>query len=252
MPHPSLLRKFPKGFQNSWNAYLSSDRDTGLDFGVWQINENETVKVENRRKETALIVLGGSGFFEIEEKRVTFARFNPFRETPTVLHFSEKSQVKITANDSKVTVLQTSVENIEKFEYRYFGPKDCRQEVMSKDIFDNTAYCLMRTVFDGENSFPQCKLAVGELINFPGRWSLYPHQKHAQPEIHFFYFSEAEGYGHAEIGEDVLKINSNDLLKITRGKQHNFCAAPGTSMYSLWAVRHLPGDAYSTKLHLTE
>jgi 5-deoxy-glucuronate isomerase len=210
------------------------------------------VGVGNRRKETALIVLGGSGFFEIEEKRVTFARFNPFRETPTVLHFCEKSQVKITANDSKVTVLQTSVENIEKFEYRYFGPKDCRQDVMSKDVFDNTAYCLMRTVFDGENSFPQCKLAVGELINFPGRWSLYPHQKHAQPEIHFFYFSDNDGYGHAEIGEDVLKINTNDLLKVTRGKPHNFCAAPGTSMYSLWAVRHLPGALYSTKAALAD
>lgn len=244
MAHPSLLRKYPNGFQNGFNAYLSSDRDTGLDFGVWSLKENETVKVDNRRKEMALIVLGGSGSFEIEDKRIAFARFNPFRESPTVLHFSEKSQVKITASDSKLTILQVSVENAEKFEYRYFGPKDCRQEVMNKDVFDNTAYCLARTVFDGSNSFPQCKLAVGELINFPGRWSLYPHQKHTQPEIHFFYFSGDEGFGHAELGDDVLKVNNFDLLKITRGKPHNFCAAPEYSMYSLWAVRHLPGEPY--------
>src|SRR5690606_25541416 len=105
MPHPSLLRKFPKGFNYGWNAYLSSDRDTGLDFGVWYLKPEEEIKIDNRRKETALLILGGTGQIEVDGKRIAFARFNPFREAPTVLHFSENTQVKIKAGDAEVTAL---------------------------------------------------------------------------------------------------------------------------------------------------
>jgi 5-deoxy-glucuronate isomerase len=102
---------------------------------------------------------------------------------------------------------------------------------------------LVRTLFD-HASRPDSNLVVGEVVNFPGRWSTYPPHHHPQPEIYHYRFTLPQGYGHSEIGENVYKVRSGDTVKIPGGLDHAQVSAPGYGMYYLWAIRHLPGRPY--------
>jgi 5-deoxy-glucuronate isomerase len=102
----------------------------------------------------------------------------------------------------------------------------------------------VRTIFDRENSHPDAELVLGEVVNLPGRWSSYPPHHHPQPEIYHYRFTAPEGWGHAELGETVLKVRSYDTVKIFDGNDHPQCAAPGYGMYYSWVIRHLPQKQY--------
>ena len=86
---------------------------------------------------------------------------------------------------------------------------------------------------------------LGEVVNLPGDWSSYPPHHHAQPEIYHYRFTAPQGYGHAELGDEVFKIRQYDTLKIPAGLDHAQCAAPGYGMYYSWVIRHLPGRPYT-------
>ena len=103
---------------------------------------------------------------------------------------------------------------------------------------------IVRTIFDGRNR-PQAKLVLGEVVTFPGRWSSYPPHHHPQPEIYHYRFTDPRGYGHAELGDDVLKVQQHDTIKILDFNDHSQVAAPGYGMYYIWAIRHLDGDPYT-------
>jgi 5-deoxy-glucuronate isomerase len=82
-------------------------------------------------------------------------------------------------------------------------------------------------------------------VNYPGRWSSYPPHHHDQPEIYHYRFTDPDGYGHAELGDDVLKVRTNDTVFIPPGLDHGQVSAPGYGMYYLWMIRHLPGNPYT-------
>jgi 5-deoxy-glucuronate isomerase len=118
-------------------------------------------------------------------------------------------------------------------------------EHRGRGLLDDTAYRLVRTIFDCRNR-PEAVLVLGEVVSFPGRWSSYPPHHHPQPEIYHYRFTEPQGYGHAELGDEVLKIRHGDTLKILDRKDHAQVAAPGYGMYYVWVIRHLPGEPYQT------
>ena len=86
---------------------------------------------------------------------------------------------------------------------------------------------------------------LGEVVTFPGGWSSYPPHHHAQPEIYHYRFTAPQGFGHAELGERVMKVRPYDTIKIPAGLDHAQCAAPGYGMYYSWVIRHLAGDRYT-------
>jgi 5-deoxy-glucuronate isomerase len=104
---------------------------------------------------------------------------------------------------------------------------------------------LVRTLFDHSNSHPDAELVLGEVVTLPGRWSSYPPHHHPQPEIYHYRFDRPEGFGHAELGETVLKVRHNDTVRILAGNDHAQCAAPGFAMYYSWVIRHLSGNPYT-------
>ncbi len=110
----------------------------------------------------------------------------------------------------------------------------------------------VRTIFDRSNSHPDTQLVLGEVVNFPGRWSSYPPHHHPQPEIYHYRFTNPHGYGHAELGEDVYKVRPGDTLKILDELDHSQCSAPGYGMYYIWVIRHLPNSRYTVPVFTDE
>ncbi len=93
-------------------------------------------------------------------------------------------------------------------------------------------------------------LIVGETLNPPGGWSSWPPHAHAHEEIYLYRFAPAQGFGvHVDVGEDACRsdgdqprvVRDGDIVRI-RGGHHPVVAAPGCTMYYLWA---LAGDAPS-------
>ena len=137
------------------------------------------------------------------------------------------------------------VENDNRFETMIFDESNLLEsEHRGKDLLDDTAYRIVRTIFDIRNR-PDANLVLGEVITFPGKWSSYPPHHHSQPEIYHYRFTEPQGYGHGESGDNVLKIQQYDTLKILYDLDHGQVAAPGYGMYYIWVIRHLPGNPYT-------
>jgi 5-deoxy-glucuronate isomerase len=110
----------------------------------------------------------------------------------------------------------------------------------------------VRTIFDDSISHPNAELVLGEVVNMPGRWSSYPPHHHPQPEIYHYRFSDPRGFGHAELGESVLRVRHGDTVKILDEQDHAQCAAPGYGMWYLWVIRHLPSERYTVPEFTTE
>ena len=120
-----------------------------------------------------------------------------------------------------------------------------------KDILNDSSYRIVRTVFDKRNR-PESNLVVGEIITFQGRWSSYPSHYHDQPEIYHYRFSEPQGYAFGENGKAVLRIENYDTYQIAHGQTHAHCTAPGYALYTLWFIRHIKDNPYTTPTFITE
>lgn len=86
-------------------------------------------------------------------------------------------------------------------------------------------------------------LIVGETLNPPGGWSSWPPHRHDHEEIYLYRFAPQHGFG-VHVGYDdgadrPVIVRDGSIERITSG-WHPVVAAPGFTMYYLWA---LAGDA---------
>jgi 5-deoxy-glucuronate isomerase len=90
---------------------------------------------------------------------------------------------------------------------------------------------------------PEGPLIVGETLNDPGGWSSWPPHHHEHEELYLYRFDTAAGFG-VHVGYDDASdrpetVRDGSVVRITAG-WHPVVAAPGSTMYYLWA---LAGDA---------
>lgn len=100
----------------------------------------------------------------------------------------------------------------------------------------------IKTFFDYDNA-PYSNMVLGEVLNFPGKWSSYPPHHHPQPEVYFHRFDKLQGFGVSFAGGEIFKSGHNGLTVITSGF-HSQGAAPGYAMCYVWGIRHLDGDPW--------
>jgi 5-deoxy-glucuronate isomerase len=173
-----------------------------------------------------------------------FCRASLFDESASVLHAPAGARYSIeAATGAELTVYRCA--NGRPFAPRAFGPADVPNEHRGAGQVRDRCLRFVRTVFDRRNSPDSVELVLGEVVTLPGGWSSYPPHHHAQPEIYHYRFSEPQGYGHAELGDEVVKVRHNDTIRIPAGHDHAQCAAPGYGMYYSWVIRHLPGNPYT-------
>ena len=217
--------------------------DTGIDFGLVRLRAGEVIRLHSPH-ETALLLLNGHVTLRWDGGERTVERRSLFEEEPIALHVCGESSVETVAqSDAELAVFRTA--NEKTFEPVFFDASNMlASEHRGSGKLEDTAYRLVRTIFDDRNR-PEANLVLGEVVPLPGRWSSFPPHHHPQTEIYHYRFAPDGGYGHAELGDDVVKVRSYDTVKIFAGNDHAQVAAPGCAMWYLWVIRHLPNARYS-------
>jgi 5-deoxy-glucuronate isomerase len=232
------------GFTRGWTPITSEHENglgPGLDFGVRVMLEGEKLE-EAEPKESVWVLLGGEAEVRLDGLRATVARGSAFDERPTTLHAAPCAPLTIVAR-ARTEWAVARATNVRAFASRVFHPEECEREQRGAGLVQGACEREVRLVFD-RKSRPESNLVVGEVVNYAGRWSSYPPHRHEQPEIYHYRFTRPQGYGHAEVGERVVKVRHGDTVKIPGGQPHAQVAAPGYGMYYLWIVRHLEHAPY--------
>jgi 5-deoxy-glucuronate isomerase len=255
------------GFQHGYTPITREAEpglDVGLDFGIRVLQGGERLDWTSRLasasdpgrqsgepgagalaglKESAWILLEGRATVGVDGREFAVERRSLFDEAATVVHLPAEARLHVLAESARVEWAVAAAANTRSFAPRLFRPGDIEPEYRGLGLAQGTCLRNVRLVFD-RRSRPESNLVVGEVVNYPGRWSSYPPHHHPQPEIYHYRFSEPQGYGHGEVGERVYKVRQYDTLRIPAGHDHAQVAAPGYAMYYLWVVRHLEGRPY--------
>ena len=247
------LTQHRKGFGPGLTEITRHDETvdpTGIGFAVLKLKAGER-RVETAKTETAWLLMDGQIAVEVGNHKADLARTSLFDESPSAVHVAAGETARFAAaTDVELTVYATA--NTRRFAPKIFRPQDTANENRGAGQVGDACLRYVRTIFDGNNSDPAAELVLGEVVNFPGRWSSYPPHHHPQPELYHYRFDKPQGYGHAEHGEDVYKVRPNDTLKIFWPHDHSQCAAPGYAMYYAWVIRHLPNNPYTVPEYTAE
>lgn len=243
---PGPRTGFPAGFTAITRAERSPQSavpDLGIDFGVLKAGAGH-IHEESHASESVWILLRGEAEVEFDQQRVTLRRGNVFNEPPTALHLGPETAAKFTTLSAEIEWAVVRAPNERRFAPRLYLPSALQPEYRGAGLVQNAALRNVRLIFD-RASRPESNLVLGEVVNYPGRWSSYPPHHHDQPEIYHYRFTAPNGYGHAELGDDVVKVRDGDTVVIPPGRDHAQVSAPGYGMYYLWIIRHLPGNPYT-------
>jgi len=239
------LIQHPTGFSNPFTPITEigeNTHDTGMNFGILHLKAGQEKNLTSDCESAYLLMHGQVTFFYDNTHRDA-KRSSLFDEDPIAIHCAQNAPVRIKAEtDCELACLQT--QNPKTFETQVFDHSNMLEsEKRGKDLLNDTAYRIVRTIFDDRNR-PDANLVLGEVITFPGGWSSYPPHSHPQPEIYHYRFTEPQGFGYGELDDKVYKIKDNATLKILDNQTHAQVAAPGYGMYYIWMIRHLPNNRY--------
>ncbi|EGO63008.1 5-deoxy-glucuronate isomerase [Acetonema longum] len=235
-------------FQYGYNPVTAMDEtedNTMMDFGILRIAKNQKESLVEEDKEIALLLIQGEVSLKWDGREKTIARGNCFDAMPWVLHVPKNTAVEIAgiAADSELSITKTTNDRL--FAAKMYAPAECRSEERGKGTLKEASTRIVRTILDYSDA-SYSNLVIGEVIDFPGKWSSYPPHYHPQPEIYFYKFCPEQGYGFCELGEDIVKIRHNDTVKILNNATHPQTTAPGYAMYYIWVIRHIDGNPYKS------
>ncbi len=220
----------------------SKAQDMMMNIGIQKLEGEQEISLRDDEEETAFLLLDGKVVFRWEERTEAAHRNSLFDENPYALHVSKGVTVKIEAmEDSELLIQKTTNQN--QFPSRFYRPEDCLCEMLGENVWNHMAKRIIRTVFDYKNA-SYSNLVLGEVINYPGRWSSYIPHGHDQPEVYYYRFHKDSGFGAGFIGDDVYKIVDNSALCIPGGPTHPQVTAPGYPMYYCWMIRHLENNPW--------
>ena len=152
------------------------------------------------------------------------------------------AKITVTAESHSELYIQKTV-NAKPFEAILYTPETVQTQHAGAN--GELMGCMRReikTFFDYENA-PYSNMVLGEVLNFPGKWSSYPPHHHPQPEVYFHRFDKPLGFGASFANGEVHVSRQNGLTVILDGF-HSQTAAPGYAMCYMWGIRHLPGNPW--------
>jgi len=216
-----------------------------MDIGVLKLKASQTYYIEEREKETAVLLITGHTILKWADRHEEMERHSEFDENPWCLHVPKGVNVEITALEDTELVIQCA-DNDRVFPSKLYSPQDCRSDIFGEGEWNGTARRIVRTVFDYGNA-PYSNMVIGEVINWPGKWSSYPPHSHPQPEVYYYRFDYPQGFGLCLNGDKAYKITHNSYAAIDGGDVHPQTSAPGYVMYYCWMIRHLDGNPWTDR-----
>jgi len=216
-----------------------------LGLGILSLAEKEVWETKLEGLEAALVILGGKCEIRVGGRHwpEVGERANVFCGRASALFVPPSNQLEVKARGELEAVLITAPARAkgeailvrpESVAVRSVGLGNWRRSV--QDIIDKR--------------IPAQRLLVGETYNEPGAWSSYPPHKHdidlpgeesCLEEVYHFRVNPPEGFGMQRIYspetglEEIYVVRNGDTVVIPRG-YHPVVAAPGYSLYYLWAL----------------
>ena len=236
---------FDRETKRGWNEYLAmgeGEHNTGMDVGLLILEEGDAFELLEAEKEIAFDLLQGTVEFTWGDESCTAKREDTFRDNAYCLHTPRNTKVSIRAlTHAEIYIQKTDNEN--DFAAHMYTP----DEVVIQHAGSNGELmgCMQReikTFFDYESA-PWSNMVLGEVLNYPGKWSSYPPHHHPQPEVYFYRFDYPHGFGAGFGNGEIYETHHNGISIINHGF-HSQVTAPGYAMCYMWGIRHLPGDPW--------
>ena len=239
-------------YRQGYNSICSMDDQyqSLMDFGVITLGEGESYH-DDSPLERAFLLVSGKATLQYEAEDLVVSRSNCFDENPWVLHVGRSVSVSIVGGNGGCEFCVQRTENEEVFDARVYAPSECRVEQRGQGTMNETSTRIVRTVFDKSNA-PYSNLVLGEVVGYPGKWSSYPPHYHTQPEIYHYRTLPCNGFGYCDLGNEILRVQDNDTVVISKGQIHPHVTAPGYALWYLWVIRHLNDDPYITPVFVEE
>ncbi|MDA2936317.1 5-deoxy-glucuronate isomerase [Patescibacteria group bacterium AH-259-L05] len=249
-PH---ITDFRHGFSQGYTRLVGLDDVTSMEFGILRLASGKEFKGQESNLETQLVLLVGKGTIEVDGKSYLVERRDLFRTNPWAFDLPACSSYNIRADNDDFEMAVIKTENSKSFTPAVVRPEDVPYEQRGQGQVSGAMHRIVKAIFGDPLApvhLPESNLVVGEVVNFPGKWSSYPPHGHPQPEIYYYRFDKSQGFGGAFLAErsgqngKVYELRNHDLVKITNGVGHAQVAAPGYAMWYLWFIRHLEGNRY--------
>lgn len=230
--------------QQGYNAYLSCEENAqvGMDVGLLILEKGDRYTFDEPRKEVACLLLEGQVTFSWDDEAREAQRRDPFRDEAYCLHAGCGTPLTLEAQSHAELYIQAVV-NEKPFQTRLYTPQDVMvQQAGNRNELLGAMRRNIKTFFDYESA-PWSKMVLGEVLNFPGKWSSYPPHHHPQPEVYFHRFDHPQGFGASFANGEVHTSRNNGLTIIVDGF-HSQTSAPGYCMCYTWGIRHLEGNPW--------
>ncbi len=234
-----------KEIKRGYNAYIDTaidDKGTQMDVGLLVMEAGDTYSIKEAEKETAVLLFQG-------KMELTYCCNTVVCERPDCFHYeaycllaSCGCDITIKALDHCEIYIQQTI-NKTPFKSVLYTPETV--QVQHAGANGELMGCMRReikTFFDYDNA-PFSNMVLGEVLNFPGKWSSYPPHHHPQPEVYFYRFDYPQGFGAGFANGEIFKTEHNGCAIINSGF-HSQTAAPGYAMCYAWGIRHLDGDPW--------
>ncbi len=228
-----------------WNDYLCEQEgkgaDIGMDVALLILEPEQEFELCEPEKEAALLLFEGAAEWSVEQAGRCVSRTNPFRGEASCLHVCAGTPVRVRAGTHCEIYVQM-VRNSRAFAPVFYMPEDIQTQRAGLMELQGTMRRNIKTVFDYENA-PYSNMVLGEVLNFPGKWSSYPPHHHPQPEVYFYRYDKPQGFGVGFANGNVYRTGHNGLLVIEHDC-HSQAAAPGYGLCYVWGIRHLDGNPW--------
>lgn len=230
--------------KQGYTPYLTIEENpkVGMDVGLLTLDQGQTYTGGQAGRETALLLLQGQARLQWADQQAQVSRQDTFREEGSCLHLPGGMQYTVEALGPCEFYVQAA-DNPQPFPPRLYRPQDVMvQHAGANNELLGAMRREIKTFFDYESA-PWSRMVLGEVLNFPGKWSSYPPHHHPQPEVYFHRFDRPLGFG-ASFGNGEVYVSRHNGLSVLLEGFHSQTAAPGYAMCYVWGIRHLPDNPW--------
>jgi len=217
-----------------------------LSFSTLTLEKDKIVDLNEKNRETAVIVL--SGALSVGGPEVSVGtlgeRDSVFGGKASALYLPPGAQVSISASETAELAIAQSPSSMSNLRPKIITPEDVLIKSVGKSNWSRSVNVIMGP------DFPADKMVIGETYNPPGNWSSSPphkHDEHDPPheslheELYYYRVNPAQGFGvqriYTEDGtiDECHAVRDGDVIVIPRG-YHPVVAGPGYQLYYLWIL----------------